>query len=246
MGLTISYDLSLPAGTPEVEVYRLLAKLRDEAAALPFQATSDLVRLTEQDLDRPSPMQGLAFVRLEDVVDIVGRFVRDKLYRESRGLDDEQAPDEDHFYVEAPSGLPIVVIGFAVAPGAGSEPAPFALAKLDEQDTSSPWSWQAFCKTQYASAHGDDHFLKCHTSVVALLDSAQRIGFECKVYDETDFYESRDEAQLLASVDRMNRLIAQFAGRLSDAYVEAGGDSRQVQGEIFHHPDFERLEMRDE
>ena len=61
MGLTISYDLSLPAGTPEVEVYRLLAKLRDEAATLPFQATSDLVRLTEQDLDRPSPMRGLAW-----------------------------------------------------------------------------------------------------------------------------------------------------------------------------------------
>jgi len=44
----------------------------------------------------------------------------------------------------------------------------------------------------------------------------------------------------------MNRLIAQFAGQFSDAYVEAGGDSRQVQGEIFQHPDFERLEMPEE
>lgn len=246
MGLTISYDLSLPAGTPEVEVYRLLAKLRDEAAALPFQATSDIVRLTEQDLDRPSPMRGLAFERLEDVVDVGGRFVRDELYRKSRGLDVEHAPDEEYFYVEAPDGLPVVVIGFAVAPGAGSEPASFALSKLIEPDTASRWSWQCFCKTQYASAHGDDHFVKCHTSVVALLDAAQRIGIACNVYDETGFYESRDESQLLASVDKMNRLIAQLAGQLSDAYVEAGGDSRQVQGEIFRHPAFERLEMREE
>ena len=47
---------------------------------------------------------------------------------------------------------------------------------------------------------------------------------------------------MLASVDNMNRLIARFAGRLSDVFEEHGGDSRQVQGEIFQHPDFERLE----
>src|SRR5947207_1255366 len=141
MGLTISYDLSLPADTPESEVHRLLAKLRDEAVSLPFHATSELVRLTEQDIDRPSPMRGLAFERMEDVVDVGGRFVRDKLYRESRGLDVEHAPDEEYVYVEAPEGLPVVIIGFAVAPGAGSEPASFALAKLGEQGPSSPWSW---------------------------------------------------------------------------------------------------------
>ena len=246
MGLTISYDLSLPAETPESEVYRLLEKLRDEAITLPFRATSELVRLTEQDIDRPSPMHGLAFARMEDVVDVGGRFVRDNLYRESRGLDVDHAPDEEDVYVEAPEGLPVIIIGFAVAPGAGSEPASFALAKLDEQDASSPWSWQAFCKTQYASAHGEDHFVKCHTSVVILLDAAKRIGIAVNVYDEAGFYESRDESQLLASVHTMNRLIAQFAGQFSDAYAEAGGDSRQVQGEIFQHPDFERLEMPEE
>jgi hypothetical protein len=242
MGLTISFDLWLPAGTPESEVYRLLAKLRDEAVVLPFQATSDLVRLTEQDVERPSPMRGLAFERLEDVVDVAARFVRDELYRKSRGLDVEHTPDGEYFVVEAPEGLRVVVIGFAVAPGAGSEPASFALATLGEQDASSPWSWQCYCKTQYASAHGDDHFLKCHTSVVKLLDAAKRIGIGVDVHDEAGFFESRDEAKLLASVDHMNRLIARFAGQVSDAFEEAGGDSRQVQGEIFRHPDFERLE----
>ena len=29
----------------------------------------------------------------------------------------------------------------------------------------------------------------------------------------------------------------------SESAVIAGGDSRQVRGEIFEHPDFERLEM---
>jgi hypothetical protein len=245
MGLSIYYDLSLPAGTPEVEVYRLLATLRDEAFALPFESTSNLVRFTEQDLARPWPMHGLAFERLEDVVDVTARFVRDELYRESLGIDVERTPDDAYFRVEAPEDHPVVVIGFAVAPGIGSEPASFALAKLGEQDSATRWSWHCCCKTQYASAHGDDHFLKCHTSVIALLDAAQRIGIACDVCDEAGFYESRDESQLLASVERMNRLIAQFAGRFSDSFAEAGGDSRQVQGEIFQHPDFERLETRE-
>jgi hypothetical protein len=245
MGLSICYDLSLPAGTSEVEVKRLLAKLRDEALALPFSSTSDLVRFTEQDLARPWPMHGLAFERLEDVVDVAARFVRDELYRESLGLDVEHTPSDEYYQVEAPEDQPVVVIGFAVAPGSGSEPASFALAKLGDQDASSRWLWRCFCKTQYASAHGDDHFLKCHTSVITLLDAAQRIGIKCDVHDEAGYYESRDEGQLLESVDKMNRLIAQFAGQFADAFAEAGGDSRQVQGEIFQHPDFERLETRE-
>jgi hypothetical protein len=245
MGLTIHYDLSLPAGTPESEVYRMLAELRNEALAMPFEATSDLVRFTEHDLARPWPMQGLGFVQLEDVADVAARFVRDELYRESLGLDIEQTPSDEYFGVEAPENHPVVAIGFVVAPGDGSEPASFALAKLGKPDSTSRWSWQYFCKTQYASAHGDDHFLKCHKSVIGLLDAAQRIGIEIDVRDEAGYYESRDESQLLASVDTMNRLIAQFAGRISDAFAEAGGDSRRVQGEIFRHPDFERLETTD-
>jgi hypothetical protein len=223
-----------------------LAKLRDEAVALPFASTSDLIRFTEQDLARPWPMHGLAFERLEDVVDVTARFVRDELYHESLGLDIEHTPDEEYFRVEAPEGLPVVVIGFAVAPGIGSEPASFALAKLAEPDSAGRWSWHCCCKTQHASAHGDEHFLKCHTSVITLLDAAQRIGIGCDVRDEAGFYELRDESQLLASVEKMNRLIAQFAGQFSDAFAKAGGDSRQVQGKIFQHPDFERLETREE
>jgi hypothetical protein len=236
MGLSICYDLSLPAETPEVEVYRLLATLRDEALALPFRSTSDLVRFTEQDLARPSPMRGLAFERLEDVVDVTARFVSEELYRKSLRIDDE------YTRVEPPADLPIAVVGFAVAPGIGSEPASFGFVKLGEHDSSSRWLWHCYCKTQYASAHGDDHFLKCHTSVITLLDAAQRIGIRCDIHDEGGYYESRDESKLLASVDNMNRLIARFAGQLSDAFAEAGGDSRRVQGEIFQHPDFERLE----
>jgi hypothetical protein len=40
------------------------------------------------------------------------------------------------------------LIAFRVFPGAGSESAEFGLARYGQQPG---WSWQAFCKTQYAS-----------------------------------------------------------------------------------------------
>jgi len=244
MGLTIHYDLSLPAETPESEVFERLTKLRSEALALPFEGVSELVRFVEADLDGPSPIRGLAVDRLEDVVNVHGRFVRDELYRRSVGIAYEDVEEGGYFTIEAPQGLPVVVLGFAVAPGTGSEPAAFALAKLVGDHGPSLWLWSCFCKTQYASAKSDQHFLTCHTSLISLLDTARRIGFETDVRDEGGYFEHRDETKLLEYLDGMNRLIALFAGRLSNAYTAAGGDSREVQGEIFHHPDFERLETR--
>lgn len=239
MGLTIAYQFSLPADTPEAEVHRLFTSLREAARTLPFAEVSDVVRFTRADIERPSPMQGLAFVELVDVVDVNARFVSEEQYRVTQGI---EIVDDVYPAIELPDDVTVVAIGFAVMPGEGCEPASFALLKLDGPNLSPRWWWQAFCKTQYASAHGDEHFVKCHRAVIELLDAAQRVGLECDIQDEGEYYESRDEAKLLASVDNMNRLIARFAGRFSDAYAEAGGDSRRVEGEIFHHPDFERLE----
>jgi hypothetical protein len=65
---------------------------------------------------------------------------------------------------------------------------------------------------------------------------------ECDVRDEAGYYESPDTTQLLQRVSEMNRIVARFAGAFSDAFEKAGGAPRQVQGAIFEHPDFERLE----
>jgi hypothetical protein len=91
--------------------------------------------------------------------------------------------------------------------------------------------------------HGDDNLLRCHRALVAALDAARCIGFDVNVRDETGFWDSRDDAQLLRAVAHMNQLIAGFAGSLTDAARSIGVDSRTISGEIFKHPDFERLEM---
>jgi hypothetical protein len=75
-----------------------------------------------------------------------------------------------------------------------------------------------------------------------VLDTARELGFSVVVRDETGYWEPRDRQVLVDSVTAMNQVVARFAGRLTDAVREAGGDSRQVQGAIFAHPGFERLE----
>lgn len=67
------------------------------------------------------------------------------------------------------------------------------------------WYWQSFCKTQYASAASEEHFLSCHRMVVSLLDEAKRIGFEVAVHCEGSYWDTRDAEQLLAEVRPANR-----------------------------------------
>jgi hypothetical protein len=241
MGLTIHFDLSLAAETPESEARAALAAVREAALDMPFQIVTDLVRVTRDDIEAFAMEEASNHIELDKLVGIMAENLAGDLVRVRQGI---EIVDDVYPHIELPDDLTITAIAFAAMPGEGCEPVIFALAKVDADDFSAPWSWHGFCKTQYASAEGDEHFLKCHRSVIELLDAAQRIGIQCEVTDEGGFYETRDVAQLLAEVDKMNRLIAHFAGRLSDMFEERLGDSQAVEAEIFHHPDFERLETR--
>ena len=85
-----------------------------------------------------------------------------------------------------------------------------------------------------------EHLIHCHTTLVALLEEAIRLGFDVTVRDETHYWETRDTARLLAEVREMNRVVARIAGALHDAV----GDKAHTAGAIFEHPEFEELETR--
>lgn len=248
MGLTLSYETSLPADCSEADVLDRLTALRARALALPFEAVSDIVRFDERSLTDVPLLRGLAFESLAHVVQLNAAFHRDTLYRDWLGLGEEDeyevvdAHTRRYRPIEAPHHVETSVIGFAIAPGRGSEPASFALTRLSGPEITTRWSCECFCKTQYASMLGDEHLLRCHGSLVALLDAAVELGFEVEVHDEAGYWESRDAQQLIESVAAMNRIVAGFAGALTDAVREAGADSRRISGAIFEHPDFERLE----
>jgi hypothetical protein len=99
-------------------------------------------------------------------------------------------------------------------------------------------SWSSFCKTQYASGHGLDHFLRCHLSVVRLLDHAKELGILASVNDEGGFWEKRDVKALAQQVGEWNQSMAAFVGQLKDMF---GGDFKAP---ITKYPDFEHLEAK--
>jgi hypothetical protein len=129
---------------------------------------------------------------------------------------------------------------FRVSVGRGCEPLLLGLCRYPRGG----WRLKSFCKTQYASLHGWEHFLRCHTAVIDLLAGARRLGFGVKISDEGDYWPRRSVKALQANLEELNAAVAAAAGALKDA-AEASG-SPGVQSPIFTHAQFERLEAEGE
>jgi hypothetical protein len=140
---------------------------------------------------------------------------------------------------------------FGVDVGEDCEPLWLGLCRYPEtishQDRKLPtkagagWRLAGFSKTQYASLHGGEHFLRCHLAVVNLLAALRTPGLSVKISDEGDYWPRRSVTALRRNLDQMNGLVAAAAGALKDFDEAAHGQSR-VQSPIFAHKHFERLE----
>ncbi len=251
MGLHLNYELSLASDMSPGHAAALVWQLHHYALDLPFDAVSDVIHLRDHELGERPELQGLGFRRLEDVARLTAFFTREELYTRAAGIPEseifERVGNDIYVHpVDVPADLPAEAYGFGIAVGHGSEPAALGIVRVSPTGYApSPWWWRCYCKTQYASVHGDDNLVRCHLALVAALETAQSLGFAVTVHDETGYWESRDAAQLVRAVTHMNRLIASFAGQVTDAVRDAGADSRGIEAEIFKHPDFERLEMPD-
>jgi hypothetical protein len=139
---------------------------------------------------------------------------------------------------------------FMIGVGKGCEPLRLGLCRYPETvryegkklPTDKPGRWRVsgFCKTQYASVHGWEHFKRCHCAVVHLLAACQMPDLRVEIMDEGDYWPARSVSKLRENVDRMNGLVAATAGALKDAIEKPGA----VQSPIFQHKNFERLEAQ--
>jgi hypothetical protein len=229
VGLTIHYQLQLNTRSPQ-QARRLVEQLRARAMDLPFQQVGEVVELAGdacnfRGYERDHPLRWL-------VIQAGQRVNR-----------------EDVYYEVTPKHL----IAFSTFPGEGCEQANFGLCaypgKLRVEDPRTGqarslmtglkgWSWGSFCKTQYASQHGVEHFLRCHLSVIRLLDHAHQLGILHHVNDEGKFWEQRDVKALAQEVGLWNEMIAGLAGRLKDQFGE------DLMAPITDYPDFEHLEAK--
>jgi hypothetical protein len=131
------------------------------------------------------------------------------------------------------------------------------------------WHWRSFCKTQYASdpsCGGIPNFLRCHISVITLLERMAKLpGLQVKVEDEgkygpstysDDWQEAHEThrkptyrrhkgkynpAALAKEVGEWNTMIAGLTGALGDALA---GSGMQLEAPIQDFPDFEHLEFK--
>ena len=142
------------------------------------------------------------------------------------------------------------ILAFTAWPGDGCEESNFGLCQYPAEIFSpnlgtlktklSGWSFSSFCKSQYASdpnCGGVQNFLRCHLTVIAMLDKAKQLGCLAEAHDEGGFYENRDVETLVKEIGSWNQMIAAFGGKLKD--VLGGG----VEMPIADYPDFEKLEL---
>ena len=230
MGLHLCYELSVPRETPVDEVAERVRQLYRVAVTHPFDKVGPLVRTT-------------AGETLGDATDADSSLSNWFRFSAMCRLGHRDAA------TGARTQLLPNAFGFVVQPGDWCEAATFGLAWVSPEDEDGNrmhgepevWHWHAVCKTQYASNVGHAHLIRCHTSLVSLLDRAPDLGFDVTVRDETHFWETRDTEVLLAEVREMNRIVARIAG----AFHDAVGNHAHVGGAIFKHPEFEELETRD-
>ena len=237
MGLTIHYRFKTPLGNVG-QARECVRLLRERATQLPFQEVFD-----------PIEFFGQSAVDADVTMDDPNSWIKIQALR--------PVPYMHHGETQYQTVAPTELIGFCINPGEGCEPANIGLCRYPEMVTMNGrsrktrlegWSWGSFCKTQYASnpnCGGVDNFLRCHTSVVALLDYADELGILDGVTDESKYYEHRDRNQLAEEIERWNQMIAGFYGVLKDKLGDALPKERlTLDAEIAHYPNFEHLEAK--
>lgn len=196
MGLHLCYEL---AADESADPGALLEPVRRFAATLPFDRVSDLVT-------GPQLLQPGYGSDWDLPLDSKGR-IRPKGWE----------PDDGNWYGDV-TVTATEWTSFRIDPGRCCEPASLGLARHpstwlvegERQPTGLDRSrrWDDCCKTQVAAAVSTEHFMRCHGSLVSVLDFAASLGLVAEVTDETGFWEHRDWGAALGAVADLYGLIA--------------------------------------
>lgn len=234
MGLTIHYGLSYREPgrrTTAEDCLAALERLRQAALDLPFEFVGPVTHLIGKDADF--------------------RFV-------SRESPNHWALCQAQTYVELPdkssiSVSPKELVFFSAWPGKECEEANFGLARYPTSIVyngqryrvpGNGWRWHSFCKTQYASNVSIQHFLRCHSTVCALLLKARELGFKVTVYDEGRFWGKWDYDALAHEVAEWNDMLASFVRALNNALGQDGCIGAPIQDNLAYVTAHDRPETR--
>ena len=256
MGLTIHYTLRHHGTIEDAKV--LVEQLRERALDLPFQEVGELKEFTFQEgeyerfLNPKTPEECERFRENEDRWMLVQSSTYLK-YSEVQKYDDPNWPYRkkgEKIQYSLTVG-PKQLIAFEAWPGEGCESMNIGLCVYPEEicvrteeynracrgwrkwykvRQSKYLHWNSFCKTQYASEIGTNHFVKCHLCVIRMLDKAKELGILHEVHDEGGFWKTRNLNKLIQNLDDYNVFVRAFLTALESIV----GSPRAIESPISH------------
>ena len=213
MGLTIHYTVEFNGTTKQLQ--SKLEKIRHACFNLPFEEvgeqvetvkiTKDIIKIwdwLQSMLSHPNNTQDDL-----DMRNLIMKKLGVSTWRMIE-LGEWKHEDNRHWKVVKPTTM----VSLSLWPGEGCES-----SDLHFQRIRGKYICKSFCKTQYAT-----HFARCHLLVIQLLDMLKAEGFNVDVYDEGEYWESRDIKVLAKNINESTALIAGILGSLKSAIADRG------------------------
>lgn len=218
MGLTIHYTLRLAGEHSAAEVKTLVARARAFALENAIQEATPLIRV------EPDFIMGIHWLPQPDTPDGFATCA-------------EVPPQAGWvFSVQLGEGCERLLLGLCRYPATVTYQGRVLRTRVDKG-----WRLSFFCKTQYASVHGWENFLRCHRTAIDLLQFWRTLGVQVRIIDEGGYWPRRSETTLRSKLDEMNGIVAAMAGALKDS-PGVGGRPLLTEAPILKHPRFEHLE----
>ena len=186
MGLTIHYDLEF-SGTG-IEVQNKLKELKFYAGQLPFA-----------EINGPAVLDYKKWT--------IEKKHAKKGYNDWRDWASIQGMNYEKGDANGPKAYCLNLF-----PGEGCEDMNIGLRQHEGSSlySSRLWTWDSFCKTQYA-----EEFVKCHLLVIRILDECKRLGILKEVKDEGKYWETRDIRVLGENINESTEMLQSFSKKLS-------------------------------
>lgn len=212
MGLTIHYTIEFNGTAKQLQTK--LERIRQVCMDLPFEEvgekvetvriTRDTIKIWDWLQEKLSHHKGIDNLAMRDLImEKLGvttwRMVE---------LGEWKKEGNRHRRVVKPTTM----VSLHLLPGEGCESAEFNFQRIRGK-----FRCKSLCKTQYA-----EEFVKCHLLVVQVLDMLKAEGFEVDVYDEGEYWQTRDMKVLAKNINESTAAISSVLGSLQSAAKEKG------------------------
>ena len=214
MGLTLHYNVEFNGTAKQLQAK--LEKIRQACLDLPFEQVGEkvkTVKITQKIIDTYNVLQKKCCHPNNTDKNLAKR---DKEI-EKLGVTDWQMTEIGQWKHEDGKHwretIPTTLVSLNLWPGKGCES-----ADLNFQKRNGKFVCDSFCKTQYA-----EHFVQCHLLTIQLLDMLKSEGFTMvDIYDEGDYYQTRDIKILAKNINESTAMIAGILGGLQQAAKKNG------------------------